>query len=117
MSLCSSIAAVLQWRTTTSKILSHRQKVPLPILSLFSPPHFLCFSFHFLTVVFLPPNCITANVAGIKPTPLVEEERATNPEPVKPPPGEFQSFDHFALFCVFGCDGFDPYVNDPRIRS
>jgi hypothetical protein len=46
------------------------------------------------------------NVAGIKPTLSVEEERATNPEPVKPPPpGELQITSPF--FAFSGCDGFD----------
>lgn len=41
------------------------------------------------------------NVAGIKPTLSVEDERAANPEPVKPPPGEFFLFVHFTLFFSF----------------
>jgi hypothetical protein len=55
--------------------------------------------------VFLPPDCITVNVAGIKPTLSVEEERATNPEPVKPPPpGEFQITSPFFAFFLAAMD-------------
>ena len=47
----------------------------------------------FPRLLLLSSNGVTPfNVAGIKSTLSVEDERAANPEPVKPPPGEFLLF-------------------------